>query len=210
MVNLRRSRRRKRERGAAVFIVVLAILLLTSIGMWSMSSASMADQGSGFGRASLQTQAAAELGLTAAMSYLIQFGQDAYARALSGRDRCSSTGTGVPCRRLLATQELESLTQLSTGRPLLAAPTTTDPGSLGFRDAPHHFVAIELSDFREAQVAGEDATKPLYMRTTVTAIAQLRPGSAATALCSTGENSVASVVRVRSHALIGPIPRKGR
>ena len=47
-------RLRSHERGVTVFVVMLAIVMLTGAGTWSMYSAGLTDQASGYARASAQ------------------------------------------------------------------------------------------------------------------------------------------------------------
>lgn len=72
MVKPTRSRRRRRtgERGAAVFIVVLVISMLTAIGVFAASSATLSTTSSGYARQATQTQHLTELGVHAFLAQM--------------------------------------------------------------------------------------------------------------------------------------------
>ncbi|MCC6556601.1 MAG: hypothetical protein IT372_26880 [Polyangiaceae bacterium] len=155
MVSLEKRARRARERGAAVFIVVLVIAMLTAIGVFAASSASISTSSSGHERLATQTQYLTEYGVQLALAELERTkGWDRIDEALK-RAEAQSQPTGCPggvdrCW-VLTRHDLE----LTSGTPLIDPPSAspTSPGSLGYADLDWD-VRIELNKTRAVEVAG--------------------------------------------------------
>ncbi|OQX68792.1 MAG: hypothetical protein B6A08_08135 [Sorangiineae bacterium NIC37A_2] len=228
----RNSHRPKRtsERGAALFVVVMAIMLVTGLGVWSMRSAALVDQASGFARAASQGQYLAEFGIIAATAQLSVPNEawihDEIARgATPVRDQCAMatapTG-GAPsvlpyCRvfedtviNQFTTNAIPSATNPGTGRPVL---DQTPAGSFGPIEGPVAGESliegrfwVEMTDGQSVNVAGSQVGVSGYRRVVLTSFGLLRPRPAAGGtICSAGENASAVQAGVRAHALIGPV-----
>jgi hypothetical protein len=228
----RNSHRPKRtsERGAALFVVVMAIMLVTGLGVWSMRSAALVDQASGFARAASQGQYLAEFGIIAATAQLSVPNEawihDEIARgATPVRDQCAMatapTG-GAPsvlpyCRvfedtviNQFTTNAIPSATNPGTGRPVL---DQTPAGSFGPIEGPVAGESliegrfwVEMTDGQSVNVAGSQVGVSGYRRVVLTSFGLLRPRPAAGGtICSAGENASAVQAAVRAHALIGPV-----
>lgn len=212
-----RYHRRSKERGITLFIVMAAILVLTGVGTWSLFSATMADQASGFSRASAQALYTSEMGVLAGSSYLSIPGYaDAnYSVATATPDDCSSVPSGKFCKSIymedldpsIQTQSADSAAS-GTAMSLL---DQSAGGSLGpYSNAQEGGVqadfVLEITEPRKALVEGTETSSQQYQRVTLTSYGIIRPGGVAT-LC-TGDasvNAVATRMGTRAHMIIGPL-----
>lgn len=210
-----RNEKRRRERGAAVFIVMMAIVLLTGLGMWTMYSAGLVDQASGYARASRQTQYAAELGLQSATAYLSipGFAEANYRLGLRAPDPCESNGGVVGFCKSIWDEEINDVTQGQLGVNVMdnigaqgsfGPWTGAVPGGVAQAGALEGDFRVEMTDPINALVSGNSATASNYYRVTLSSYGQVRP-HAGGAICSASENSAAGSLAVRAHAIIGPI-----
>lgn len=227
------SLRRKSERGAALFVVVMAIMLLTGLGVWTMRSAALVDQASGFARAAAQGQSLAELGALAITAQLSVPGEawlhDEIARGSTPvRDQCVMAGAGGPpvvpapppayCRVFEDTVSNQFTTNVNpsplnpgTGRPVVDQAPGGSFGPLASPDPLFSMIEgrfwVEMTDGHSANVAGNQAGISGYRRVVLTSFGLLRPRPAAAGapICSLGENSSATQAGIRAHALIGPV-----
>ncbi len=221
---------RTNERGAALFVVVMAIMLVTGLGVFSMRSAALVDQASGFARAASQGQYLAEFGIIAATAQLSVPNEawihDEIARgATPVRDQCAmatAPAAGPPavrpyCRVFEDTvidqftrNALPSAANPGTGKPVL---DHTPAGSFGPIEgvvAGESLIEgrfwVEMTDGQSVNVAGSQVGVSGYRRVVLTSFGLLRPRPAAgSTICSAGENASAVQAGVRAHALIGPV-----
>lgn len=206
--------RRSSERGATVFIIMMAMLLLSGLGMWSMQSAALVDQASGFSRLAAQTQYTAEMGATSTTAFLSVPGwaSAVYSQGRSAPDTCEAT-MGAPsgvnrfCKRLLLS-DLSSATQKEAAQNVVDLGNSTAPGSFGPYSGTHAAAlegdfSVEITEPEPAIVPGTDLSQPIYFRATVTSVGRMRP--TAGAVCSAAENSVAGQISLRAHTILGPI-----
>lgn len=215
---LLRRRARAQERGAAVFIVMFAIVLLSGLGIWSMQTASLVDQASGYSRAAMQTQYTAELGVQAGTAYLSVPGWASanYRSALAKPDSCNATLalslrlSRNPFCKSIHMKEISTITSRPEQgqRPIL---DNGEQGSLGptissaANSLEGDFV-LEMTDPEPAIVPGTNLARPLYYRVTLTSQGYVRPGTGNKTICETPiQNSAAGRLGMRAHAIIGPI-----
>jgi hypothetical protein len=129
----RHHRSRASERGAAVFIVVLLITMLTAVGFFAAHSASLSTQSSGHIRQGTQAHYLAEFALNAAVAEIQQSPQAYLQRLrLSPDTGCEGTELGDACV-ILGRETLEQ--RLGSSGPMLDAPASPLPGSLGWTEA---------------------------------------------------------------------------
>jgi hypothetical protein len=197
MVSPRKHRRR--ERGAAVFIVVLIIAMLTAIGMFAATSASLSTTAAGHERLATQTQYLTEYGVNIALSELERNRgwnvTDAAMRSAVATGQplpsCAGDPPGPPPSPpncwAKSRYELEDIAEKAAGQlvPLIDPPGSPqpNPGSLGYADLDWD-VRVELSKEGLAAVAGMSAVPDpkvtsTYCKVTVIARGALWPKSAA-------------------------------
>lgn len=197
--------RREQERGAALFVVVMAIMLLTGLGVWTMRSAALVDQASGFARAASQGQYLAEFGALATTAQLSVTGEawihDEIARGSTpARDRCVMAGAGMPtlpgpvppppyCRvfedtliNQFTTNTNPSPLNPGTGKMAIDQALGVSGGSFGLIQGPIAGQSmiegrfwVEMTDGHSANVAGNQIGVSGYRRVVLTAFGLLRP-----------------------------------
>jgi hypothetical protein len=141
-----------------VFIVVLVIAMLTAIGVFAASSASLSTSSAGHERLATQAQYLTEFGVQIALADLDKGG--GWNRIDAARQSAERQGQPVTC--FANTPDCWSMdrTQLEdiAGGPLLEPPDNPvgTPGSLGYA-ALDWDLRVELSDKRVVAVAGNSA-----------------------------------------------------
>lgn len=215
-------RRRREQRGAAVFIVVMVITLLTSVGIYAAYSTTLVDQASGHARQALQTQYVAEYGALSVSAELGSGAASVYLNQMaSGTEDCRATrdlSGNPPCQKIFMT-ELSG--NVPSGAKLLEPASQTEPGSLGGPvnlagadsfGLQGNFV-VEMTDPQSGMpVVGTDVggTGPKfdYVEVTLSSIGQVLPTAEANlANCDADAAAVAGTQQLRSHVVVGPIPR---
>jgi len=168
MVSHRKRTRRARERGAAVFVVVLVIAMLTAIGVFAVSSASLSTSSAGHERLATQAQYLTELGVQVVLAELERMG--GWNAIEAGQLRATALGQAVNCSVDAPSCWVFDRTALEavTGGELLVnepgSPVGT-PGSLGYADLDWN-LRVELSDKRQALVAGNSIVPDQKVTTT--------------------------------------------
>jgi hypothetical protein len=220
---------RTRERGAAIFIVVMVIALLTAVGLFAARAASLGETSAGFDRQSLQTLALAEYGGKAASMQLGAAPTGYIDMIRSSTDVCEVNqritdplllGKGMlraPCYNIYSSEIQNAVATGPLKANLIEPQSATDPGSLGpvlpalpsgsgsppFLDG---IFKVELTDaYKGKGLPGMDvAGKYGTYRVTMTAFAQIRSLSAATALwCSPNLSSTsANIQAVRAYVAL--------
>lgn len=223
------GRNHSRERGVTVFVVMLAIVMLTGAGTWSMYSAGLTDQASGYARASAQALYAAELGLLSGSSYLsipgyadANFQVAMQSQAAGTPDACWSvkdpdgTGPEAPFCKSMHMADLdptfsdETLTFSSTAYTLLdqggAAGSMSPFAPTDVAGVQGDFI-LELSEPRPVLVEGTETKSGLYQRVTLTSYGIVRPSLGAAAICTGSEanNAAATMMKMRAHMIVGPL-----
>lgn len=215
------------ERGVTVFVVMLAIVMLTGAGTWSMYSAGLTDQASGYARASAQAMYAAELGLLSGSSYLsipgyadANFAVAMQSQAAGTPDSCWSVrdrtdGEHTFCKSmhmsdLDPTFSDETLTFSSTAYTLLdqaAAAGSMSPFAPGDAAAVQGNFILEMSEPRPVLIGGTETKSGMYQRVTLTSFGIVRPALDAAEMCTGSEanNAAATMMKMRAHMIIGPL-----
>jgi hypothetical protein len=161
MVNATRSRSRRRsaERGAAVFIVVLVIAMLSAIGIFAASAATLSTAAAGHERQMTQTHYLTEYALSLVLADLERAGSlnevDAAWRQqlIAGTPpQCSINNTPYCFTFVPRTFENKATEEIVEPSSIIA------PGSLGLADIGWSF-KVELTDrFEASDVPGSDLT----------------------------------------------------
>jgi hypothetical protein len=168
MVSRHKRFYRARRRGAAVFIVVLVLAMLTAIGIFAASAASLSTTSAGHARVATQAHYLGELGVHATLAYLEELGG---YRVIDAAQQGSQAGEEPECSgtaSLLATfpgaqfdflqkSECWAYTRYDLeqriGIPLVDPQNSPDPGGLGHADLDWNF-RVEFSDKQVVPVAG--------------------------------------------------------
>lgn len=192
----------------------MAIVLLTGVGAWSMHSAGLTDRASGHFRQGAQAQFIAEMGVMAGTGILSIPGMAAanYQAADASWDTCRSVpeiATNHRWCKAIALADLnvtvrEKTTDLGAVYDII---DTTARGSLGpYASAVEGDFILEISGGKPVQVQGDNVTQGNYERVTLTSYGLIQPGGVG--LCSADGSSLASMVALRAHAIIGPTGRQ--
>ena len=157
MVSPRKRPSRARERGAAVFIVVLVIAMLTAIGVFAASSASLSTSSAGHERLATQAQYLTEFGVQVVLAQMEKNGWSEIDAALRSAERQGQPVTCFADAPDCWSFERTRLEEIAGG-PLLDPPGNPvgTPGSLGYADLDWD-LRVELSDKRQVSVAGYSA-----------------------------------------------------
>lgn len=198
----RRRYGRADERGAAIFVVVLVITMLTAIGVYAARSASLSTSASGHARQMTQTHYLTEYAMVLGLSALsVDLGPIVKRMQEQPDMGCyaAATAVGAKCIRLYP-PTLEA--RLTPNGTLIAAPSASEPGSLGRTTLDPAF-AVELSDGTFTSPAqgydrSPNSSAPFrFFTITVTGTGQIR---------TQGSTSWASTESARAHITVGPIP----
>lgn len=201
----RRAAQRGRERGAAVFIVVLVLAMLSTVGLFAASAASLSTAASGSVRQTMQTHYVAEYAMLTATAELSTSRLEAYVRQMAdpgNTDVCQDedTTSGTKSCYVFGRSDLES----TLGQPLFVAASPSAPGSLGPFGVDADF-SVEMTDLGPAStpVAGSDLSSAstanvTYKSVTLTSVAR-------TYLVANGQSQ--SLHATRAHLVVGPLPR---
>jgi hypothetical protein len=205
---------RKGERGTTVVIVVMVTTLITAIGVFAVRNISQIDQAVGYGRASVQTMALAELGTSAAMAEIGATGT-AYANEMDRRDpatnlpvfRCGANGPYMSDATAscypLSQARIEARTTSAGGETLVEGTVAgTESGSFGPLADLTGTVSVELTEKRPTNrpIAGAKAGDSAFDVTLTTTAIVGPPGP-----CAVGATMAVKKV-MRSHVIIPPEP----
>lgn len=200
----------------------MAVVLLTGVGTWAMHSAGLTDRASGHFRQGAQAQFLAEAGVMAGTGTLSISGMAAahYAAADASAnnadwDDCRSVPTTAANRwcKAIARDDINVTVQEKTtdlGATFDVIDVTNAQGSLGpyastSASALDGDFMLEISGGRPVQVQGDDLGRGDYERVTITSYGIVKPAGGG--FCSANQNSVAGMVTLRAHAIIGPTGR---
>jgi len=217
-------RRRSSERGITVFVVMLAIVMLTGAGTWAMYSAGLTDQASGYARASAQALYTAELGLLAGSAYLSvpgyadsNFEVATKSLATGPRDACISASDTTDFCKSISMSNLDSTfateTTANGGVAYSLMDQASAQGSLSpFDPTDAAFIEgdflLEMTEPRPVTLPGEATQAGLYQRVTLTAFGRVRPALGSSSFCtgSRANNAAATMMGMRAHMVVGPLP----
>jgi len=205
---LRRQLRRKSQRGNAVLVVVLVTMLVSALGVYSVRNISRIDQAVGYGRQAEQTAALAELGTTAALSYIARIDREKVkVDAQNPNLRCLANGTppagqAVTCYPFDGAA-IESVTVAVGGRTLLEPTVTgTETGSFGPVANMRGLVDVELTDIQDAMIyTPGDPLDKKRLDATVTTRARVLPNLASGAPCDPSASAMTVKKVMRAHAI---------
>lgn len=206
--------RHSRERGVTVFVVMMAVFLLTALGSWVIYAGGLAASASGYQRAASQSLYVAELGIVGGTGYLAQpgfaaanYAQAAHSLALNTPDDCQSVpdSTSRQFCKSIYMQEIDTAVSASSGGQNVLDLALAE-GSMGpFANTLQGDFVLEMTDPRPVFVQGTDVNRQSYQKVTLTSYGMVRPQSANLCAGAAGQNSTASVVGMRAHAIIGPL-----
>ena len=206
----------KAQRGNALFVVVTIVTLLTAVGLFSMRAASLAEQAAGFNRLGTQTTYISEFAARTVASELVGKEQHYFRFISSGSDDCRANRqlaplvapNRPPCYKLEANELWERVDGEFPGN----VGTSGDRdlfGELSRADVEGAFV-VELVDLARvgSPVAGEDIAGDNFkhMQVTLSATAQVRPGSSTDeSACDASLSAASSLQRLKARITFGPI-----
>jgi len=234
---IQRARARRDQRGAAIFVVMLVIVMLTGIGVFASRSAILTTTTSGATRQMTQTHYVTEYALGLTMGELSSKRKQAYVLSMTKPPNGVATPGQNPCFKGLPSapstdyvlnptcyrfgyadlkQQVVSGGGLAAGGDLLeptipnADPSQTIPGSLGYANLEASFL-VEMTDLAPASppVAGMDlaSSSIQYYAVTLTATGQVRPKPSGNQQVDLGSATAAGVDTLRSHVVVGPLPK---
>jgi hypothetical protein len=219
---MRRAHRARQERGAAVFVVVLVVTLLTTLGLFAVRSASLANSASGYNRQMAQVHYVTDYAIHAAMSFVatdpfkvkeqMMKGPGSGDVRCVGFDQLVNAGNQPTCFMLSYDDINAVVTGSDAQNELIELPEPDFPGSLG--PAPIDAdMRIEMTDLHpalplrgnEAAGGGEGKQQLRYAYVTLSANGLVRPMQTSAGTWDTQAASAAGEELSRAHAFMGPV-----
>ena len=198
--------KRKNERGAAVFIVLLVIAMLSTVGVFAASAASLSTSASGSVRQTMQAHYIAEYALLASTAELSSSSLEAYIRQMADPNngevcQYQDTTSGTRSCYVFGRTDIET----TSGHPLFIQASSTTLGSLGPAGIDADF-RVEMTDLAPAAapVVGSDLTSAgaanvSYKSVTLTSMART--------FLTANAGVSQSLHATRAHLIVGPLPR---
>lgn len=216
--HLERWRARRSERGNALLIVVMVITLMTAVGMYSMTAASLAEQAIGFNRLSVQTTYVAEFAARSVVAELVGKEKLYFEYVARGTDDCRANSQLVqaveayegterpPCYKLMAS---EMWNRFNTSFPGNAGGSVGSLfGDMSRAETSGNFV-VEMTDMARAggPIAGEDVGNSpfMYMQMLLSATGQVSPGDLSGNACNAAFSSSSGLQTLRAQVTFGPV-----
>ncbi len=214
---MKRIRRRRSQEGSALFVVVMVITLLTSVGLYSMHSASLAEMAIGYNRQSVQAGYVSEFAARAVMSELVGKEQHYFRYISAGTDDCRANRQLAtllnpdrpPCYRLQASELWD---RFDTNFPGSVGDATAPTlfGDMGRGDIEGGFI-VEMTDLSRAgsPIIGEDvaADQFKFMQVLISATGQVRPGGVLPedGTCDPAMATISTLQSLRTQITFGPV-----